>query len=99
MASSLSTRPHWSKNAIFAGAVTIMRNDALSQGLLSSVNSVLGTTIGAGFRLNVTHDRLLDRAVVGRPADKLVTFRAFSLFADGFGVTGILARYSSELRR
>ena len=76
---------HWDNGGIAdAGAVTILRNTAPSYGLLSTANSVLGAAIGAGFRLNVTYDPVLDRAVVGRPADNIVTLRALSLFADSF---------------
>ncbi|MEO7199463.1 MAG: hypothetical protein ABIY56_04525 [Dokdonella sp.] len=67
-----------------AGAVTILHNTARTRGLLSTANSVLGTTGSQGYLLNVAHDPLLDRAVVGRPGDNTVTVRALSLFADGF---------------
>ncbi len=76
---------HWDNGGIVdAGAVTILRNSAASQGLLSTANSVLGAAIGAGFRLFVGYDQVLDRAVIGRPADNTVTLRDLALFADGF---------------
>ena len=70
--------------SIDAGAVTILQNSARSRGLLSTANSVLGNPTGGGATLNVTHDSFLNRAMVGRPAENLVTVRALALFADGF---------------
>ena len=75
----------WDNGGIVnAGAVTIMHNSARTRGLLSTANSVLGTTPQGGSSLNVTYDPVLDRAVVGRPADNIVTVRTLSLFSDNF---------------
>ena len=75
----------WDNGGIVnAGAVTILHNTARTRGLLSTANSVLGTTGSQGYLLNVAYDPLLDRAVVGRPGDNIVTVRSLSLFADSF---------------
>ena len=75
----------WDNGGIVnAGAVTILHNTARTRGFLSIANSVLGTGASGGFDLNVAYDPVLDRAVVGRPRDNIVTVRALSLFADGF---------------
>ena len=67
-----------------AGAVTILHNTARTRGLVSTVNSVLGTAASGGGRLSIIYDPVLDRALVARPDDNIVTVRALSLFADGF---------------
>ena len=75
----------WTNGGIVkAGAVTILPNTARTRGLPSPANSILGTTASQGTGLNVAYDPVLDRAVVGRPGDNIVTVRALSLFADGF---------------
>ena len=75
----------WDNGGIVnAGAVTILHNSARTRGLLSTANSVLGTAPQSGFSLKVTYDPVLDRAVIGRPDDNMVTVRALSLFADSF---------------
>ena len=67
-----------------AGAVTILHNSARTRGSVSTLNSVLGTAANGGVRLSVTYDPVLDRAVVARPDDNIVTLRALSLFSDSF---------------
>lgn len=75
----------WDNGGIVnAGAVTILHNTARTRGLLSTANSVLGSSASQGYLLNVAYDPFLDRAVVGRPGDNTVTVRALSLFADSF---------------
>ena len=79
------TSRNWDNGGIVdAGAVTILHNDARTRGLLTPVNSVFGTASSGGGFLNIDYDPVLDRAVVGRPFDNIVTVRALSLFADGF---------------
>ena len=75
----------WDNGGIVnAGAVTILHNTARTHGLISTANSVLGTAPQGGYSLKVTYDPVFDRAVVGRPADNIVTVRALSLFSDNF---------------
>ena len=77
--------PSWNNlDIVGAGAVTIMHNSARTSGFLSLGDSVFGGEPGGGSQLKVTYDSFMDRAVVSRTAENMITLRPLSLFADGF---------------
>ena len=76
--------PRWTNSGLAnAGAITILQNTTPTRGRVSIANSVIGGEAGGGYRLNVVHDTFLDRAVVSRTAENMVTLRPLPLFAHG----------------
>ncbi|HET6632554.1 MAG TPA: hypothetical protein VFG73_07595 [Rhodanobacteraceae bacterium] len=68
-----------------AGAVTLLSGDFRFVGTIASWNSVLGDAANGGQRMSYDYDPLLQRLIVGRPAENIVSLFAMDqIFADGF---------------
>lgn len=78
--------PHFQNGSIVdAGAVSLIRPSGGTVGIVSTGNSVIGTTAGGGPAMVFAYDATRDTLVVGQPASNIVSvFKADLLFANGF---------------
>ncbi|HET6632559.1 MAG TPA: hypothetical protein VFG73_07620 [Rhodanobacteraceae bacterium] len=78
--------PHWNNGATAdAGAVTLLSGNFRFVGTIAPWNSVIGGVARGGQRMSHDYDHGLQRLIVGRPAENIVTlFTMDQIFADGF---------------